>query len=200
MFWFECQSLNRKTKTTSDFNIENKYYLFLINSKFTSWNLTNLFMNEFSSSTKSTTIAKRIAKFSNKILFQWMKSIYKTVKKRTMFYIETIDYECSSMFFYSLIFSEKFMNSQYQMILNLIAWRIFYVAIIINLTCARSFVDTYAIVIIVNESRFSEIAKTIYSFFDHIFATLNRHINRFHYSIIWRSRSQRYMHDNWQTQ
>ena len=114
---------------------------------------------------KKMTIAKHIAKHLNKISFQWTKSIYKIVTKKTMSCIETIDCECSLMSFYSLIFSKRFMNSQHQIILNLIAWKIFDVAIIIDSTCAKSFVVTYVIVMNVNESKHSKIAKTIYSFF-----------------------------------
>ena len=127
-------------------------------------NLTSLFTSEFSSSTKQTTIARFIVKHSIKISFSWMKLIYAIVMKKTMLCIITIDYECSSMFSCSLIFSEKFMNFQRQIILNLIAWRIYYVEIIVDSTCAKSFVDTCVIVMNVNELKFSKIARTIYSF------------------------------------
>ena len=128
-------------------------------------NLTNSFTNEFLSSTKQLTIARRIVKHLIKISFSWMKLIYAIVMKKTMLCIITIDYECSSMSFCSLIFSKKFINFQRQIILNLIAWKICYVEIIINSTCAKSFVDTCVIVINVNELKFSKIAKTIYLFF-----------------------------------
>ena len=42
-------------------------------------------------------------------------------QKKSIFYITKIDFEYSSMFFCSLIFSKKFMNFQRQIILNLIA-------------------------------------------------------------------------------
>ena len=67
---------------------------------------------------KKMTIAKYIAKHSNKISFQWTKSIYRIVTRKTMFCIETIDCKCSLMSFYSLIFSKKLINFQHQIILN----------------------------------------------------------------------------------
>ena len=123
MFWFACQIHDSKTIMTSDINIENKSYSFRNDSKFISWNSKNLFTNEFSSSTKSTMIVRRIATHSNKILFQWMKSICEIVMQKTMLCIETINFEYLSMFFYWLIYSEKYMNFEFSNILNSIAWK-----------------------------------------------------------------------------
>ena len=57
---------------------------------------------------------------------------------------------------------KKYMNFEHSNTLNSIAWKIFSNEIIIDRRCAKQFVNTYAIIMNVNETKLSKIVKTIY--------------------------------------